>query len=99
MLTQALGTKELVLHGVSSLPADQITQLADDGVVKVNMWTRIAREAGLYAFEQATKRTDDMAKGVFEACDLQQYINDATTKAVEIMEEHLGYFNYANLAK
>ena len=99
MLTQALGKKELVLHGVSSLPADQITQLADDGVVKVNMWTRIAREAGLYAFEQATKRTDDMAKGVFEACDLQQYINDATTKAVEIMEEHLGYFNYANLAK
>ena len=98
MLTAALGEKKLVLHGVSSLPADQITGLADDGIVKVNMWTRIAREAGQYAAAKIKEREEDMAKGVFDACDPQTYINDATTKAVEIMEEHLAYFNYGKLA-
>ncbi|NLE68263.1 MAG: class II fructose-bisphosphate aldolase [Lentisphaerae bacterium] len=98
MLTEALGRKMLVLHGVSSLKPDQIKGLASDGVVKVNMWTRIVREAGIYAAEKIREREPDMAKGDFDACDPQTFINDAFGKAVDIMEEHLAYFNYGNLA-
>lgn len=98
MLTEALGKKMLVLHGVSSLKPDQIKGLASDGVVKVNMWTRIVREAGIYAASKIREREGDMAKGTFDACDPQTYLNDAFEKAVDIMEEHLAYFNYGNLA-
>lgn len=98
MLTQALGSKMLVLHGVSSLKPDQIKGLAEDGIVKVNMWTRIVREAGIYAAEKIAARKADMDKGVFDACDPQTYLNDVFDKAVDIMEEHLAYFNYGNLA-
>lgn len=97
MLTQALGSKQLVLHGVSSLKPDQIKGLAEDGVVKVNMWTRIVREAGIYAGEKIASRKADMEKGMFDACDPQTYLNDVLEKAVDIMEEHLAYFNYGNL--
>lgn len=44
-LTAALGRKMLVLHGTSCLANEQTRGLASDGVVRVNMWTRIAREA------------------------------------------------------
>ena len=98
MLTAALGEKKLVLHGVSSLPAEQITGLAEDGIVKVNMWTRIAREAGQYAAAKIREREAEMEQGIFDACDPQTYINDAAAKAIEIMEEHLAYFNYGKLA-
>jgi fructose/tagatose bisphosphate aldolase len=99
MLTGALGKKMLVLHGVSSLKPGQIKGLAADGVVKVNMWTRIVREAGIYAAGKIKDREEGMAKGDFDACDPQTYLNDAFEKAVDIMEEHLSYFNYGNLAK
>ena len=97
MLTAALGRDMLVLHGVSSLKPDQIQGLADDGVVKVNMWTRIVREAGIEAAAKLAARKADMEKGVFDACDPQTFINDVTDKAVAIMEEHLDYFNYGNM--
>jgi len=98
MLTQALGTQMLVLHGVSSLKPEQIKGLAEDGVVKVNMWTRIVREAGIYAAGKIGARAEDMKKGLFDASDPQTFLNDATEKAVDIMEEHLAYFNYGNLS-
>lgn len=98
MLTAALGSGMLVLHGGSSLKPSQLQGLAEDGVVKVNMWTRIAREAGIYAAAGIESRRAEMEKGVFDACDPQTYLNDAMDKAADIMEEHLGYFNYGNLA-
>ena len=98
MLTEALGSKMLVLHGVSSLKPDQIKGLAEDGVVKVNMWTRIVREAGIYAAGKIDSRASDREKGIFDACDPQTFINDVTDKAADIMEEHLSYFNYGNLS-
>lgn len=98
MLTEALGSKMLVLHGVSSLKPGQIQGLAEDGVVKVNMWTRIVREAGSYAAEKISSRASEMEKGLFDACDPQTFINDAMEKAADIMEEHLAYFNYGNLS-
>lgn len=35
----------IVLHGASSVPADQISGLFDDGVCKVNIWTALERDS------------------------------------------------------
>ena len=52
-LTRNLGGEaKLVLHGTSSLSEDQMHDLAADGVIRVNMWTRIVREAGQVAAQK-----------------------------------------------
>lgn len=88
-LTNSLEKSMLVLHGTSCLSNQQMKSLADDGIIRVNMWTRIAREAGQYAANRLTKRKDQINKGDFNACEAKSYIDDCTLKAAEIMEEIL----------
>jgi fructose/tagatose bisphosphate aldolase len=95
-LTEVLQRKMLVLHGTSSLTNEQIKSLADDGVVRVNMWTRIAREAGQYAAENLVRRIDDIQKGDFDAAESNRYIRDNVEKASDIMVEMMELFGYAN---
>jgi fructose/tagatose bisphosphate aldolase len=97
-LTKALDRPMLVLHGTSCLTDNQMATLAGDGVLRVNMWTRIAREAGQYAAERLMERYPDVEKGIFEACESRQYLYDMTEKAAEIMENMLGVLGYANLS-
>ena len=97
-LTAALGRKMLVLHGTSCLKNEQTRGLASDGVVRVNMWTRIAREAGQYAADNLVARMDKMKQGDFNATESNAYIRDNTEKAAEIMVEMMELFGYANLA-
>ena len=89
----------LVLHGTSCLATEQIQGLASDGVVRVNMWTRIAREAGQYAADKLVNRLDAIKKGDFNSTESMQYMRDNVEKAAEIMEEMMELFGYANLAK
>lgn len=98
-LTKELGRKMLVLHGVSSLTDEQFLGFADDGVVRVNMWTRIVREAGQYAAERLYERMDKVRSGDFESTEATDYINDNIAKAAQIMENTMGLLGYANLAK
>ena len=98
-LTKELGRKMLVLHGVSSLTDEQFLGFANDGVVRVNMWTRIVREAGQYAAERLCERIDKVRAGEFESTEAMEYINDNIVKAAEIMENTMGLLGYANLAK
>jgi fructose/tagatose bisphosphate aldolase len=95
-LTSALKRKMLVLHGTSSLTEDQIKSLAEDGVVRVNMWTRIAREAGQYAAKQLESRREEVAKGIFDAAEANQYIRDNVEMAADIMTEMMELFGYGN---
>lgn len=95
-LTEALGRKMLVLHGTSSLTDGQIRSLADDGVVRVNMWTRIAREAGQYAAESVVNRIGDIRRGVFNDAESERYIRDNVEKAADIMTEMMELFGYGN---
>ena len=95
-LTAALNRKMLVLHGASSLTEAQTKGLGEDGVVRVNMWTRIAREAGQYAAEKLDRRMDAVRRGDFNAAEANQYIDDNTEKAAEIMMEMMELFGYAN---
>lgn len=97
-LSSSLGKHMLVLHGTSCLDESQIKGLASDGVIRVNMWTRIVREAGQAAAESIVKRIDKIRKGDFQAAESMQYIYDNIDNAVEIMEHMMILFGYPNLA-
>lgn len=98
-LTASLGGEaKLVLHGTSCLSLDQIQNLADDGIIRVNMWTRIVREAGQYAAAQLIARQEAIATGDFEATESHKYIEDSTLRAADIMLEVMESIGYARLA-
>ena len=97
-LTEILQRKMLVLHGTSSLDRDQMASLADDGVVRVNMWTKIAREAGKYAAGNLFKRAEALFGNDFEAVESNRYLMDSIDKASDIMLEILETLNYQNFA-
>lgn len=96
-LTASLGAAKLVLHGTSSLTVDQMQGLAGDGVIRVNMWTRIAREAGQHAARQLIARQEQIAAGDFEATESRQYLDDSIEAAAAIMVEVLETLGYPNL--
>ena len=98
-LTAALGKPMLVLHGTSCLNDEQISSLADDGVIRVNMWTRIAREAGQYASERLFSRARRIFTGDFEAAESNQYLRDSIDKASQIMYNMLELLRYSNLSE
>jgi fructose/tagatose bisphosphate aldolase len=80
-LTQELGRSMLVLHGVSSLKDEDIQGFAEDGVVRVNMWTRIVRESGQYAAKRLIERYAKIEANDFEATEAMAYINDNIDEA------------------
>ena len=96
-LTAGLGKPMLVLHGTSSLRNEDITGFSEDGVVRVNMWTRIVREAGQHAAARLFERRALIDANNFEACEARQYINDNIDKAAAVMAEVLESLGYANL--
>ena len=96
-ITRNLGRPMLVLHGTSSLCNEDIRGFAEDGVVRVNMWTRVVRESGQYAAKKLVERYPLIEKNNFEACEAKQYINDNIDKAAEIMEQVLESIGYGKL--
>jgi fructose/tagatose bisphosphate aldolase len=67
-ISKLTGTK-LVLHGTSSVGNDQINNLFDDGIAKVNIWTILERNSAPVLFEDmvrnaskvtGTERTEKM---------------------------------------
>ncbi len=98
-LTDSLGKKMLVLHGSSSLNQDQMQELAGDGVIRVNMWTKIAREAGKYAAGNLFKRAEALFGNEFESAESNQYLMDSVEKASDIMMSILETLNYQKLTE
>ncbi|MDR0519425.1 MAG: class II fructose-bisphosphate aldolase [Clostridiales Family XIII bacterium] len=98
VLTKELGRPMLVLHGVSSLKDEDIKGFSEDGVVRVNMWTRIVRESGRYAAARLSERAGRIAEGDFEATEATAYINDNIDEAARIMYGIMGQLGYAGLA-
>ncbi len=96
-LTASLGKPMLVLHGTSCLDKHQMTTLAQDGIIRVNMWTRIAREAGQYAANRVMERIGGIKNGDFEDAESRQYLYDSVEKAAEVMEEILDVLGYSKL--
>lgn len=98
-LTDALGKSMLVLHGTSCLDDRQISELPDCGIIRVNMWTRIARETGIYAAEQLEGRHEKIVSGDFESTESRAYLKDSIDKSSEIMEKTFGLLQYNRLGK
>jgi fructose/tagatose bisphosphate aldolase len=97
-LTGALGSRMLVLHGTSSLDRDQMSGLAEDGVVRVNMWTKIAREAGRHAATSLFQRAPALFGNDFESVESNRYLMDSIDKASDMMLEILETLGYARFA-
>ena len=97
-LTNALGRSMLVLHGTSSLDDKEFTGLPGDGVIRVNMWTKIAREAGKYAASNLFRRAPELYANDFEAADSRSYIMDNIDKASDMMLEVFEKLNYQAFA-
>ena len=72
--------------------------LAGDGIIRVNMWTRIAREAGQYAAQQLIARQSAIEAGDFEATESHQYLINSTERAAQIMVEVMELIGYPNLS-
>lgn len=98
-LTKSLGRPMLVLHGTSSLKNEDIQGFAADGVVRVNMWTRIVRESCQYAARKLIGRKDKIEAGDFSATESMQYMYDCVDEGTRIMEMIMDSLGYANLAK
>jgi fructose/tagatose bisphosphate aldolase len=96
-LTASLGEARLVLHGTSSLTPEQMQGLAADGVIRVNMWTRIAREAGQHAARQLIARREAIEAGDFEAAESHQYLYDSIEAAAAVMVEVMEIIGYPRL--
>lgn len=96
-LTEALGDAQLVLHGTSSLQPEQMKNLAGDGVVRANMWTRLVREAGQAAAARLMARYPQIERGDFEATEANQFLRDNTEVAAERMVDVMELLGYGRL--
>jgi len=71
-ICELVGDKILVLHGTSCLSDKEIATLPDDGILRVSMWTRIARDSGLYAIDQLNKREKKIKSNSFNVIKSHQ---------------------------
>ena len=92
-LTACLGKSMLVLHGTSCLEPAQMSTISTDGIIRVNMWTRIAREAGIYAANRQIERMKESPDS-FDTWEPCQYLRDTSEKAAGIMAETLEILGY-----
>jgi fructose/tagatose bisphosphate aldolase len=96
-LTRRLGEARLVLHGASCLTGEEMQHVAMDGIIRVNMWTRIVREAGQAAANRLFARHEAIAAGDFEATESRQYLHDSVEVAASIMVEVMETIGYPRL--
>jgi len=62
-VTEALGAAKIVLHGGSSIPSEQLSSLAYDGIIRFNIWTRLGREGARAAAEAIYRDIDVIRAG------------------------------------
>jgi fructose/tagatose bisphosphate aldolase len=97
-IRELINDRVLVLHGTSCLSDEEIGKLPGDGVLRVNMWTRIARETGLYAIDQLKNREDKIRNNDFNAIESHRYLMDSIEKAASMMEGIMESLGYADLS-
>jgi fructose/tagatose bisphosphate aldolase len=82
--------KRIVLHGCSSVSSDQIRNLSDDGVCKVNIWTALERDSVPALLREMTVNAGKVAGQALAGKLLQEHIlgDSADSKS----KASLGYF-------
>lgn len=98
-IQKLLNDRKLVLHGTSCLSDEEISSLPDDGILRVNMWTRIARDAGLHAIKRLKSREEKIRMNDFDSIESYRYLMDSIEKAACMMEGIMELLGYINLAK
>jgi fructose/tagatose bisphosphate aldolase len=96
-IRELINDRVLVLHGTSCLSDEEIGLLPNDGILRVNMWTRIARDTGIFAINQLKERDEKISKSDFNAIESYRYLMDSIEKAASIMEGIMESLGYANL--
>lgn len=59
-IKEKIGTK-IVLHGASSVPGNQISNLIEDGVCKINLWTALERDSSPALFKAMVENASKVA--------------------------------------
>lgn len=93
-VTEALGEAKIVLHGGSSIPLEQLYSMAYDGVIRFNIWTRVAREGARAAAEAIVKDIDIIRQGDPGQAYYTRYRNahfEAQVKAWKAVLKNIGY--------
>ena len=98
-VTQALGAARIVLHGGSSIPLEQLATLGDDGIIRFNIWTRIAREGSQAAAEAIVRDIDIIRKGDPEQAYYTRYRNAHADAQVASLKDILKSIGYERLAR
>ncbi len=79
-IREQVGAK-IVLHGASSVPADQIAHLFQDGVCKVNLWTALERDTTPVLFAEMVKNACKVAgPKTVAALKAEHYLGEAASE-------------------
>ena len=97
-VTEALGASKIVLHGGSSIPLQQLSSMAYDGVIRFNIWTRLAREGSRAAAEAIVEDIDVIRAGDKEQAYYTRYRNAHFDAQVKNWKEVLKSIGYERLA-
>jgi fructose/tagatose bisphosphate aldolase len=93
-VTETLGASKIVLHGGSSIPLEQLRTMAYDGVIRFNIWTRVAREGSQAAAEAIVKDIDIIRSGDPSQAYYTRYRDahfNAQVKAWKDVLKNIGY--------
>jgi len=97
-ITEKVGRKQ-VLHGTSCL-GREITTLADDGIIKVNIYTRIAVESGMAVYSDLKANEGMVLKERNLAVNSPSYRNEVhRLEVAKVTRDYFDAFKYPRLAE
>jgi len=97
-ITEKVGRKQ-VLHGTSCL-GREITTLADDGIIKVNIYTRIAVESGVAVYSDLKANEKMVLKDRNLAINSPSYRNEVhRLEVAKVTRDYFDAFKYPRLAE
>ena len=93
-----LEASKIVLHGGSSIPLEQLSTMAYDGVIRFNIWTRVAREGARAGAEAIVKDIDIIRAGDPDQAYCTRYRNAHFNAQVKAWKDVLKSIGYERLA-
>ncbi len=92
MISKEIGT-HLCLHGTSSVSTEKLSNLFNDGICKVNIWTALERDSSPVLFEDMIKNSSKVVG--YEKAKLFLSKELLGNKSVEKSQPSIDYFTTA----